>query len=369
MIAHSTETGQLVTSFRPRDDKGWDYLRPSDAVKPFLRFEDRGGGLYECVCLHGWPSKVTSNRPDGAYATKDCFTAHPTLKDAWKYYCRLDDTLTLNNGEKANPLQLEGAARQCTLVDEAVMFGAGKARLGLALVLSKEGDGVPREHVVDAVFRTVEPAHATLPAYAKIDREMVLLLPPDTQYRVTDKGTVIRQAFYKQFAAEIDATYEEKASADALVLSKPELRDFIRREVAGVMGLADSAELADDQDFFGLGMDSLQTTRLRTVFVKRLDLAGKQLGLNCVFDHPSVAALAHHLYALRTGENTKKVSKEEEMQALIEQYSIFQPHTPQPRQVSGEYVVSIPIHPPTPTTTNAPHPSSSRAPPAPSAPT
>ncbi|KAL1617192.1 putative NRPS-like protein biosynthetic cluster [Diplodia seriata] len=341
LVSHygSTETGQLMTSFRPRDDKGWDYLRPSDAVKPFLRFEELAGGLFECVCLPGWPSKVATNRPDGAYSTKDCFTPHPTIPDAWKYYCRLDDTLTLNNGEKANPLQLEGAARECTLVEEAVMFGAGKARLGLALVLSEEGAAVDRQQVIDAVFETVEPAHATLPAYAKIDRDMVLVLPHRTQYRVTDKGTVIRQAFYKQFAADIDAMYEEKADADALALDEPQLRDFIRAEVAAVLGLPDGARLSDEQDFFGLGMDSLQTTRLRSAFVKRLDLGGKQLGLNCVFDHPSVSALARHLYALRTGEDASQVSKEEEMQALIEKYSTFREHIPQTREVEGEYVI------------------------------
>ncbi|KAL0260138.1 putative NRPS-like protein biosynthetic cluster [Diplodia seriata] len=361
LVSHygSTETGQLMTSFRPREDKGWDYLRPSDAVKPFLRFEERAGGLFECVCLPGWPSKVATNRPDGAYSTKDCFTPHPTIPDAWKYYCRLDDTLTLNNGEKANPLQLEGAARECTLVEEAVMFGAGKARLGLALVLSEEGAAVDRQQVIDAVFEAVEPAHATLPAYAKIDRDMVLVLPHRTQYRVTDKGTVIRQAFYKQFAADIDAMYEEKADADALALDEPQLRDFIRAEVAAVLGLPDGARLSDEQDFFGLGMDSLQTTRLRSAFVKRLDLGGKQLGLNCVFDHPSVSALARHLYALRTGEDASQVSKEEEMQALIEKYSTFREHIPQTREVEGEYVVSdFCLHPlfPQPPTNPSTHP-------------
>lgn len=344
LVSHygSTETGQLMTSFRPRDDLGWDYLRPADNVKPFLRFEDRGGGLYECVCLPGWPSKVATNRPDGAYATKDCFTRHPTLPDAWKYYCRLDDTLTLNNGEKANPLQLEGAARECTLVEEAVMFGAAKARLGLALVLSQEGAALPEQHVVDAMFETIRPAHDTLPAYAKIDRDMVLVLPAGTSYRVTDKGTVIRQAFYKQFAAEIEAMYEEKVSADALALDEPQLRHFIRAEVAAVLGLQDdpAQQLSDEQDFFGLGMDSLQTTRLRTAFVKKLDLGGRQLGLNCVFDYPSVSALARHLYALRTGEDSRQISKEDEMQALIKQYSTFREHIPQARQVEGEYVVS-----------------------------
>ncbi|KAI0708669.1 putative NRPS-like enzyme [Earliella scabrosa] len=344
LVSHygSTETGQLMTSFRPASDDGWDYLRVSPAIKPFLRFEDRGEGLYECVCLDGWPPKVMSNRSDGAYATKDCFTKHPTLPDAWKYYCRLDDTLTLNNGEKANPLQLEGAARQCPLVDEAVMFGAGKARLGLALVCAKEySERVSDDEVIDAVFKAIEPAHATLPAYAKVDRDMVLLLPADAQYRVTDKGTVVRQAFYKQFASQIDAMYEVKVEeSEVIALSESQLRDFIRSEVVSIMNLAEPILLTDDQDFFGLGMDSLHTMRLRTAFVKKLDLGGHTLGLNCVFDYPSVASWASYLYALRVGEDASQVPKDDEMQALIEQYSAnFPQHVPQPRQVEGDYVL------------------------------
>ncbi|KAF2144784.1 uncharacterized protein K452DRAFT_147401 [Aplosporella prunicola CBS 121167] len=339
LVSHygSTETGQLMTSFRPQGDKGWDYLRPTAAVTPFLRFEDQGSGLYECVCLEGWPSKVMTNREDGAYATKDCFTKHPTLPNAWKYYCRLDDTITLNNGEKANPLQLEGAAKESPLVADAVMFGAGRTRCGLAVVLSAEAAGMSENMIVDAVLKTVEPAHTALPAHAKIDRDMMLLLPPETQYRITDKGTVIRQAFYKQFEQEIDAMYEEK-TAGTLVLSEPDLRDFVMREVAEVME-KDHSSLTDDQDFFSLGMDSLQTSRLRTTFLKQLDLGGQQLGLNCVFDYPSVSALAHHLHSLRNGADVASVSKEEEMQALIEQYSTFRDHVPQPRAVEGDYVL------------------------------
>jgi hypothetical protein len=63
---NSTETGQLMTSFREPGDKAWDYVRAGDAVKPYLQWEERNPGIFELVVLDGWTSKVASNRPDGS---------------------------------------------------------------------------------------------------------------------------------------------------------------------------------------------------------------------------------------------------------------------------------------------------------------
>ena len=75
-------------------------------------------------------SKVATNRDDGSYATKDLFEPHPSIEGAWKYCGRLDDTIVLVNGEKAIPIAMEQALRQNKLVQEAVMFGAGKSQVG-----------------------------------------------------------------------------------------------------------------------------------------------------------------------------------------------------------------------------------------------
>ena len=70
LVSHygTTETGQLMTSFRDRADRDWDFVRPADNLKPFLRWEEQaaGSGIYELVILKGWPSLVASNRPDYA---------------------------------------------------------------------------------------------------------------------------------------------------------------------------------------------------------------------------------------------------------------------------------------------------------------
>lgn len=132
----STETRMLRSSLRPAGDKAWNYLRPSSAVSPFLRFEHKHGNLFALICLDGWPSKAIANCPDGAYATRDLFEKHASI-EAYKYHARLDDTLVLVTGEKVNPLIIEGVVRQNELLVEAVVFGAGKVHVGIAIVLSE----------------------------------------------------------------------------------------------------------------------------------------------------------------------------------------------------------------------------------------
>lgn len=330
-----------MTSFRPREDKGWDYLRLSDSVKPYLRFEERAPGVFELICLDGWPSKVMSNRPDGSYATKDLFMKHPTI-EAYKYYARLDDTIVLVNGEKVNPLAMEGTIRQDTVVSEAVVFGAGKASIGLIIIPSEEAFGLSTDQIIDRIWPAVERVQTTMPAYGHLSRDMVKVLPADTQYPCTDKGTVIRQAFYRQFSQIIEDAYEEKnGMKESLALSEPELKSFLQEQLQNILTLKNPSALTDDADFFSLGMDSLQATQLRSVLVKHIDTNGQKLGLNVAFDYPTINSLAHHLESLRSGTTADTESIEEMMEKLIPKYSSFEQHKPLPNGLSGRYIVSL----------------------------
>ncbi|PWY83702.1 acetyl-CoA synthetase-like protein [Aspergillus sclerotioniger CBS 115572] len=342
LISHygSTETGQLMMSTRPRDDKGWDWLRPSDIVKKFLRFEERFPGVLELVCLDGWPSKVMTNRPDGSYATKDLFVKHPTM-EAYKYYARLDDTIVLVNGEKVNPLDLEGRVRQSSTVAESIAFGAGKAHIGLAVIRASGTETLSDEEIIDSIWPAVEKAHESLPAFGQLSKSMVCVLPADTPYARTDKGTIIRQAFYKTFNSVIEESY---AAADAmtgtLVLSEPELRVFLKQHLLQILSLKDPGLLTDDADFFSLGMDSLQGSQLRSILVQTLDTHGHQLGLNIAFEQPTIVSLARYLDVLQTDSlPTYSEPIHDQMRALIDQFSHFEQHIPRPNTLTGRYIV------------------------------
>ncbi|KAJ5664684.1 hypothetical protein N7462_011497 [Penicillium macrosclerotiorum] len=345
LVSHygTTETGQLMTSFRERSDLDWDYVRPGPSLLPYLRWEEQPGmpGIYELCVMEGWPSKVASNRPDNSYATKDLFEKHPITPNAWRYYARLDDTLVLENGEKANPLVIEGVARKNPNVGEAIAFGSTKPRVGLFLIPSDKCTFQTDEELLDNVFPEIEACNAESPAYAYVSRDMIRVLPRDAVYRKTDKGTVIRSAFYKDFADNINEVYDSLDVQGERVLERNELIDFLRGSLLEIVPSVQSSSLGDSTDVFSLGIDSLQSIRLRTAIIRVLDLGGKKLSQNFVFENPSLQAMADQITSLRLGQGLKEQGPvEERMKNLIEKYSSgFKIHVPIPRDEDGEYIV------------------------------
>lgn len=331
----STEVGQLMTSFRPDGDKAWNYVRESPKLQPFLKWIPQGPNLFECTVLPGWPSKVASNRPDGSYATKDLFEPHPTIEKAWKYVARLDDTIVLVNGEKFNPVMMEGTIRSHKAVTETVVFGAARPYLGMLVVPSPATNGLSSDEIIDQLWPVIEEANRTAEAYARITRHMIRVLPHDCQFPRTDKGSIIRQAFYKQFAHEIESAYDLAATAqgDLKVFDIPELESFIRATVTKSLPQAENIDRT--ADFFSLGLDSLQSILIRTDILKTVDIDNKKLGQNVVFEYPSIASLSAHLHSLRTGVVEEQTSVEETMQDLIDKYSDFKPARKQTVVLTG----------------------------------
>jgi thioester reductase-like protein len=334
LIAHygATEVGQLMTSNRPPGDKEWNWLRPPEALLPYLRWT-KHGDAYECVIADGWKSKVVSNQPDGSYATRDLFVRHPTKGDRFKYVGRLDDWLALVNGEKINPVQFEQTVQTDPHVAEAVVFGAGQVAAGLIIVAAKGYDEVTEDEFIKLVQPTIDAANARAEAYAKIDREHIRVMRAEAlnDCPKTDKGTVIRAAFYKKFEALIKSVYEdaERATDANLQLDLDGTVAWLKQLVVEILALdeAKTAELSEDADFFAMGLDSLGAYRMFSRIVKTLDLGvrASEVAGNVCFEYPSVAALASFLSALRSGGAYARRTDTDEMQALIDRYGSFDP--------------------------------------------
>lgn len=334
LVSHygATEVGQLMTSFRPPGDEAWNFVRVTDKLAPYLRWIPRGPDLYECSILEGWPSKVATNQPDGSYNTRDLFEPHPTIAAAWKYVGRLDDTIVLVNGEKFNPVLLEGRIRSDPSVSEAVVFGSQRPFLGILIVPSPATRGLSTQDLAVHLWSLVKDASESVDAFAHIPRNMITILPHDVEFPCTDKGSIIRQAFYRQFSAQIEEAYDQAdaPSDDLQPMSLDELTEFLKDATSRVMRRDGS--LSNDVDFFALGMDSLQAIQLRSEILRSVNVGGHKLGQNIVFDHPTIDKLRHYLLSLQTGVEIKpELSVEEEMESLIEKHSNFKPLQPIPR--------------------------------------
>jgi thioester reductase-like protein len=328
--------GQLMTSYRDQDDKAWNYLRPLPSVAPFLLMSPQGDGSSECICLDGLPAKVTSNSsdPPNSFRTSDTFLPHPTIPNAWKYLGRIDDRVTLVNGEKVLPVPIEHQVRQNEYVREALVFGIGRAFPGMLIVPSDKAIGMNKSEIFEKAWSNIELANTKAEGFSQIQKEMVEVLEPCADYPATDKGTMIRLASYRTFGDVIDSVYDRFESAavtesgNKLSLGFSELKTYLLRLFSNELHLGG---LEENTDFFDAGVDSLQAIKARSFLKRGLNLGTSDLDQNVVFEHPSVEKLAAHLFALRTGEKVEQEDEIHTMSQLIQKYSSFEKHL-QPRR-------------------------------------
>ncbi len=120
-----------------------------------------------------------------------------------------------------------------------------------------------------------------------------------------DRGTLQRQARAGALPALLEGMVAPAArrGGSAATLARrlreaPEsarerlAEDYVRAEVAAILGHASAAAIGPDDSFRDLGFDSLAAIELRN----RLGAAvGQRLAASVVFDHPTAAALAVHL--------------------------------------------------------------------------
>lgn len=332
-----------MTSNRPDGDNAWNYMRPLPPVEPYIHMDPVGDGTYECVALDGLPAKVISNSddPPNSFRTRDIFQKHPTIPNAWKHLGRIDDRITLVNGEKVLPIPIEHRIRQSEWVEEVLVFGVGKPLPGLLIVPSEKCSGLEKSDILEKVWPEIEAANEAAESFSQISSDYILLLDVGSSYPTTDKGTIIRKASYKHFHDIIEAVYENQESGgddanERLSLSREDLEAFLLKLFKQELNFP---HLEIETDFFDAGMNSLQAIQARGRIQKQTNTGTSKLGQNVVFETGNIHKLVEHLFALRTGQSYNDEDEIRTMGELIAKYSNFK----KPEVTLGEVVVSFKI--------------------------
>ncbi|KAM3498782.1 hypothetical protein MY10362_007915 [Beauveria mimosiformis] len=219
-LGSSEATRNFATSmWRARGDPEWDYVEIPPVLRPHILLDPVPGNapLHEIVFLRTFPGLSVNNDAEdgGLFRTGDMMRPHEDpRRDTWKFACREGDFMALSTGAKVLGMPFEERLRASPLVEEAVVVGVGRTVPGLLLVPATreekeegEGDG---ERLVERVWPLVEEANGVVPGHAEISRDMVRVLPRTARLPRTDKGSVMRQRVYTEFASEIEGLYAEQ---------------------------------------------------------------------------------------------------------------------------------------------------------------
>ena len=317
-----------MSSTRPAGDMAWNYLRIPPAFKKYILMDRIGADIYECVVLDGFPSKVASNAndPPNSFRTRDTFAPHPTIPDAWRHCGRLDDRVTLMNGEKVLPMPIEGRIKEEVLVKECVVFGIGKAIPGVLVFRSSAANGVSDDEFIECIMPAVLDANSRSESHSQISKDMIVVAERD--YPQTDKGTAIRARVYEEFAKEVEDAYSrtEESLNGTLRLEIPGLEEYLLDVFKSLNVQVQSTET----DLFSAGVDSIKAITVIGKLKRELDLNGnaKKMSQDIVFERSNISGLARYLYKLRTtGADEDDMTHDElnTMRELVEKYSTFVP--------------------------------------------
>lgn len=338
----ATEIG-LMAQIQPeghRDPKDWKYTQfhPETGAE-FRQYAD---AAYELYIVRN-PSLEKHHQPTFTffpdlqeYSSRDLFVRHSSKDkaDFWKWHARADDIIVFLNGEKTNPIQMEQLIVSSNPeVTAALVAGAQRFQAALLVerVVGDDGDGKepsPSERAafIEKIWATIEEANEVCPSHARITKSQILFTKPEKPMVRAGKGTIQRAATLQLYAQELDALY---AAADILSVGldgKASIRldiledvyatsHFIRETVSPITNWLD---LDDADNFFTLGMDSLQALRVLRNLKQGLGLSN--IELSTIYTNPSISALASAIIRLSTQHQERQISGE---QALSQERSVL----------------------------------------------
>lgn len=330
-VLGSSETQNLPELLSISEDD-WPYLYFHPHLG--LEFRERMKGLHELVFVR----RPEFLKHQGAFCTfpelneygmKDLYEKHPHKSGFWKYRGRLDDIIVLSNGEKFNPRSAECKIENDPDVKSALIVGT--AREQPALLIETTAYGHLDDKTRASLISTALCANEELPAHAQIHPTHIKLLEAPNTFLRSSKGEVRRAPTIDALKDTIESLYST-ASAD--IISSCELNLSSAHALSQSLVAVISGELlrgrcvAQDDDFFELGLDSLQVTRLlrliRGCLERQNHAKVSNLTPRIIYQNPSAATLSKALMQRITGtchNSTTSESTDEILQSILASYS------------------------------------------------
>ncbi|KAJ5155836.1 NRPS-like enzyme [Penicillium capsulatum] len=263
------------------------------------------------------------------YETRDLFSPHPTTPARWRHRGRMDDIVVFLNGEKTNPISFEQEVGCHPEVRSALVAGDQRFEACLLVELMNPGPHSPEEQtqILERIWPAVKAANNKCPAHARVSKTRILFTSPDKPMMRAGKGTVQRKGTLNAYSQLIDDLYARSdqqsfaLNAGSLDLSDPIAITAAIRKL--VLDITDWPDVKDADDFFGLGMDSLQVLHLSRE-LKHI-MSPDNAAPATIYDNPSVELLVGAILRFHGRNPTSRVGeygREELMASILQKYEV-----------------------------------------------
>ncbi|CZS88724.1 uncharacterized protein RAG0_00370 [Rhynchosporium agropyri] len=292
----STEIGPPLRTIGPRDSPDCYRLRNLYPDNPFLKMEEVGEGIYECVVFKGFELAAELwQESEAPYRTNDIFIQDPPGSGYFILQGRKDDILVHSNGENtsAGPLQLDIQAGT-QVIHKALALGHSRPCVSLLVELNEVHD--PQDlSVEEEVWETVHNVTARYPKLSQILRSMIYILPRGAHLPVTPKGNVKRKEAERTFAAEIDSLYSGGFLPTSTPFQGAESLAAYLRSLLSTLSNTPTSDINDYTTLYDLGINSLTALSLKTSLSGYLS---RPITMSTLFENPSISKLVSILTTL-----------------------------------------------------------------------
>lgn len=334
----ATEMGLLKVVFSSHRDPlvDWRYLEFHPEVG--VEFRHVSGDEYEAVIVRT-PKRQINQCPfvlfpdSQEYHTKDLMIPHPTKPNLWRPSARLDDVIVFLNGEKTNPCSMEQHIVSANPeVTGCIVIGAQRFQAALLVELGGTAlDTNDRAATIEQLWPSIEQANTAAPAHARIAKSHILFASPEKPLPRATKGTIQRSQALAQYMQEIEDLYsdaEKLSQVDAAQNQLPgpsdlgdakEVAKYIKASILAITKW-NAEKLTDTENWFNLGLDSLQAITATRVLKYGLNLPA--LAPNTIYLNPTVSGLTQAIQSLHhdVGEHseTKKQALMQERDQMLQ---------------------------------------------------
>lgn len=233
------------------------------------------------------------------FRTKDVFSQHPSKPDIWKFEGRVDDIVTLSNGEKFSPNAIEDSVNTHPDVTSALVVGNGRFQPAL-IVETPPGSSVRTARIVSEIWPLVETTNQTAPAYGRISKALVLTY--SGRFLRTPKCTIQRRKTEQALAEDVEALYSSfGAETSAEMAEQHDLRSVegVQACLGQICSAVVGADLDPDTHFFANGLDSMMVAEVVqkvNAAIRKSTIIGTPSALvtpALLYQHRNISGLSH----------------------------------------------------------------------------